>query len=139
MSEWKEIYFARCIISEAIQRAWNDALNFKEYKNRSKQAEADENRQQAYEWFHDGEFEMWCGALGIDHESILELLIKKYELFEMQRRNKSDVLPKCKERESEAEIVSCLRVEGSDERGVCGEGSEGLLERAGEDKEEEDS
>jgi hypothetical protein len=137
MSEWKEIYFARCIISEAIHRAWNDALNFKEYKNRSKQAEAEENRKQAYEWFHGGEFEMWCGALGIDHESILELLIKKYELFEMQRRNKSDVLPKCKERESAEAIVPCLRVEGSDEGGFCGEGSEGLLERAGEDKEEE--
>lgn len=91
--ECNEIYFTRCILSRAIHVAWEDALNFKTYKKSYTQEEVDRNREEARRWFDSDEFKLWCGALGIDDESILELLIKKYGMYEMQRGDKSDMLP----------------------------------------------
>jgi hypothetical protein len=60
-----------------IEQSWEDALNFKNYKSDYVQQEIDKSRDEAIEWFAGEEFETWCGALGLDYESIRELLNKK--------------------------------------------------------------
>jgi len=63
-----------------IEQSWEDALNVKKYKSNYVNEETQRNREDARDWFAGGEFETWCGALGLDHESIRELLARKTEL-----------------------------------------------------------
>lgn len=78
--ELNEVFFTRSVMCRVIEQAWEDALNVKKYKSDYVNEETQKNREQAREWFAGEEFEMWCGALGIDYESIRELLARKIEL-----------------------------------------------------------
>ena len=76
-SDYKSILFTRSLLSRIIEQTWEDALNFKEYKNPYTQEEINKNRRDALLWFASDEFLQWCGALGLDDEAILEELKKK--------------------------------------------------------------
>jgi hypothetical protein len=78
--ESNEVYFTRSVMCKVIEQSWEDALNFKKYKSDYVQQEIDKSREEAIEWFAGEEFETWCGALGLDYESIRELLSRKIEL-----------------------------------------------------------
>lgn len=133
--ECNEIYFTRCLLSRAIHIAWEDALNFKIYKKSYTQEEVDRNREEARKWFNSDEFKIWCGALGIDDESILELLIRKYGMLEMQRANKSSVLSECGREEVQEEEMFEVWKQVCDEGDCCGV-SPGELREGKEDGEE---
>ena len=75
--ESNEVFFTRSVMCRVIEQSWEDALNFKNYKSDYVQQEIDKSRDEAIEWFAGEEFETWCGALGLDYESIRELLNKK--------------------------------------------------------------
>jgi hypothetical protein len=78
--ESNEVFFTRSVMCRVIEQSWEDALNVKKYKSDYVQEEVDRSREEAREWFAGEEFEMWCGALGIDYEAIRELLARKIEL-----------------------------------------------------------
>lgn len=125
-SDYRSILFTRSLLSRIIEQTWEDALNFKEYKNPYTQEEINKNRRDALLWFASDEFLQWCGALGLDDEAILEELKKKYAMRKVQGENKSVLLSECKQSEVSAEEVFELRQQDDNEGSLCGEASEGL-------------
>lgn len=122
-SDYKSILFTRSLLSRIIEQSWEDALNFKEYKNPYTQEEIKKNRRDALIWFASDEFLQWCGALGLDDEAILEQLKKKYAMRKVQGRNESVLLSECQQQEVSAEEVFELQQQDDNEGSVCGEAS----------------
>jgi hypothetical protein len=129
MSDFKEIYFTRTLLSAVIEQTWVDVINFTKYKNPYKQEEADKARIDALMWLHSQEFEQWCGALGIEHDSILEELKKRYAVQKMRRRDKGCDL--CESRDNDVPDASVSGVPGEDgDEGNCDNSSEvGMVEQ----------
>lgn len=129
MSDFKELYFTRTLLSAVIEQTWTDALNFTKYKNSYKQEEADRARMDALLWLHSQEFEQWCGALGIEHESILEELKKRYAMQKMRRRDKGGKL--CEGGRNDVPDAAVSGVPGEDgDEGGCDNSSEvGVVEQ----------
>jgi len=125
-SDYKSIFFTRSLLSRIIEQTWEDALNFKEYKNPYTEEEINKNRRDALLWFASDEFLQWCGALGLDDEAILEELKKKYAMRKVQGGNKSVLLSEREQPKVSAEEVFELRQQDDNEGSFCGEASEGL-------------
>lgn len=129
MSDFKEIYFTRCVLCAVIDQSYKDALNFTRYKNSYKQEEADRARMEALSWLHSDEFEQWCGALGLDNESILEQLNKKYAVQKMRRRDEGCNVREGGNNDVPEKAVSGVSGEGGDKGGCCGGSEVGVVEQ----------
>ena len=133
-SDYKSIFFTRSLLSRIIEQTWEDALNFKQYKNPYTCEEIRTNRRDALLWFASDEFLQWCGALGLDDEAILNELKKRYAMRKMQGRNESVLLSEREQQEVSEEEVFELRQQDDNEGGLCGEASCGVWSDEGSDE-----
>lgn len=84
MKSGNEILLIRELLCEMIKVSYYDAIEKKRYKSQYKQAEIDNDRKSALDWFAGKKespfpFIETCNALGIPSEIIIELINKKNE------------------------------------------------------------
>jgi hypothetical protein len=82
MKNGNEILLIRELLCEMIKVSYYDAIEKKRYKSVYKQAEIDNDRKSASDWFSGAKespfpFTEVCHALGIPSELIIELINKK--------------------------------------------------------------
>ena len=133
-SDYKSIFFTRSLLSRIIEQTWEDALNFKQYKNPYTCEEIRTNRRDALLWFASDEFLQWCGALGLDDEAILEELKKKYAMRKVQGGNKSVLLSEREQPKVSAEEMFELRQQDDNEGSLCEQASCGVWSDEGSDE-----